>query len=239
MRMIVLEGMLGEPMPHLLRSDWMMTCVMFLCMLLVSYSLSNGKKFLRQQMSSFFSNRERNSLFDEVTGSDLKYSFLLIFHTCIMLAFCVYYYIVHTSPLLFEKVSHVLFLAGLVFCVAFYLILKWGLYNIINWVFFQKVRNILWIKSFFYLVVWLGLLLLPVVLLFVYFDLSSQTAFYLVALIIIFAKIALFWKCFHNFFGKIHGLFHLILYFCALEILPDLILWKGIEMVNNNLTLNL
>jgi hypothetical protein len=29
---------------------------------------------------------------------------------------------------------------------------------------------------------------------------------------------------------------HLILYFCALEILPDLILWKGIELVSNNLT---
>ena len=140
---------------------------------------------------------------------------------------------------LFEKVSHVLFLGGLVLCMVLYLMLKWGAYNIVNWVFFQKVRNILWIKSYFYLLVWLGLLLLPVVLLFVYFDLSSQTAFYLVASIIIFAKIALFWKCFSNFFGKIYGLFHLILYFCALEILPDLVLWKGIELVNNNLILNL
>ena len=239
MRMIISEGMLGEPMPYLLRSDWMMTCIMFLCMLLVSYSLSNGRKFLQQQMSTFFSNRERSSLFDEVTSSDMKYSVLLIFHTCIVLAFCAYYYFVNASPMLFEKVSHVLFLGGLVLCMVLYLMLKWGAYNIVNWVFFQKVRNILWIKSYFYLLVWLGLLLLPVVLLFVYFDLSSQTAFYLVASIIIFAKIALFWKCFSNFFGKIYGLFHLILYFCALEILPDLVLWKGIELVNNNLILNL
>ena len=57
--------------------------------------------------------------------------------------------------------------------------------------------------------------------------------------IIIFAKIALFCKCFTNFFGKIHGLVHLILYFCALEILPDLMAWKGIEIVSNNLTLNI
>ena len=71
------------------------------------------------------------------------------------------------------------------------------------------------------------------------FTLSSQTAFYLVGGIIIFAKIALFCKCFTNFFGKIHGLVHLILYFCALEILPDLMAWKGIEIVSNNLTLNI
>ncbi|MBP3663762.1 MAG: DUF4271 domain-containing protein, partial [Tyzzerella sp.] len=50
---------------------------------------------------------------------------------------------------------------------------------------------------------------------------------------------ALFWKCFCNFFEKFYGALHLILYFCALEIMPDLILWKGIEMMNNNLILNL
>jgi hypothetical protein len=32
---------------------------------------------------------------------------------------------------------------------------------------------------------------------------------------------------------------HLILYFCALEILPDLIWWKGMEWMNNFLILNL
>ena len=97
----------------------------------------------------------------------------------------------------------------------------------------------IWVNAYFNVLIWMGLLLLPVVLLIIYFGLSSQTAFYLVGGIIIFAKIALFCKCFTNFFGKIHGLVHLILYFCALEILPDLMAWKGIEIVSNNLTLNI
>ncbi|MCF2576759.1 DUF4271 domain-containing protein, partial [Phocaeicola barnesiae] len=40
-----------------------------------------------------------------------------------------------------------------------------------------------------------------------------------------------------NFFPHIHGSFHLILYFCALEIVPDLFLWKGIGFINNVLIL--
>ena len=97
----------------------------------------------------------------------------------------------------------------------------------------------IWLNTYFNVMIWLGLLLLPLVLLVVYFALSLQTAFYFIVVIIIFAKIALFYKCFVNFFGKIYGLVHLILYFCALEILPDLIVWKGIEILSNNLILNI
>ena len=80
--------------------------------------------------------------------------------------------------------------------------------------------------------------LFPIVLLIVYFDLSPQIAPYFIGFVIIIAKILLFYKCFSNFFNKFHGAFHLILYFCALEILPDFVLWKGIILANNILVLN-
>ena len=93
--------------------------------------------------------------------------------------------------------------------------------------------------SFVNLHIWLGILLLPVLLITVYFDISSRTALFLIGILLVFAKILLFWKCFSNFFEKFYGAFHLILYFCALEILPDLILWKGMEIISNILTLKL
>ena len=68
---------------------------------------------------------------------------------------------------------------------------------------------------------------------------SIGISLFFMAFAIILAKILLFWKCFNNFFNKIHGFFHLILYFCALEILPDLILWKGIMISCNKLILNI
>ena len=93
--------------------------------------------------------------------------------------------------------------------------------------------------AFFNLYIWLGILILPLLLVVIYFDISSQAALFLLAFPLVLTKICLFWKCFSNFFEKIYGSFHLILYFCALEIQPDLILWKGMEFISNNLILNL
>ena len=236
---ILLEGMPGEPLPYLLRTDWMVTSTMFLCILLVSFIFSRGKKHLLQILKNFTQNRERNSMFDEVTAADARHTTFLILHTCIMLGFCAYRYFAQVNPGLYEKTSHSLLLGGFVLSFVLFMVWKWITYGLVNWIFFQKVRNILWITSFFNLYIWLGILMLPLVLVTVYFDISSQTALYLVGSLLVFAKILLFWKCFSNFFEKFYGVFHLILYFCALEIIPDLILWKGMEMISSNLILKL
>ena len=92
--------------------------------------------------------------------------------------------------------------------------------------------------AFFDILVGAGFLLFPLVLLAVYFDLNAETAKILIFIILGITKIMLFYKCIRNFFPHIHGSFHLILYFCALEILPDFVLWKGIILANNILILN-
>ena len=234
-----LEGMTGEPLPYLIQSDGRITTLMFLCILIVSFAFSREKKYLLQQAKSLFTNRERSSMFDETNIIDVRYFILLILHTCIILGFCLYDYFTEKAPVLFEKLPHMLLLGGFIALIPVYLLIKWALYGIVNWTFFQKVKNSAWTTSFFNLLIWLGILLLPLVLLVVYLDISSPTNLYLIGFVVIIAKISLFWKTFSNFFEKMHGAFHLILYFCALEILPDLILWKGIELMSNNLILKL
>lgn len=234
-----LEGMNGEPLPYLIQSDGRITTLMFLCILIVSFTFSREKKYLLQQAKSLFTNRERSSMFDETNIIDIRYFILLILHTCIIMGFCLYDYFTEKTPVLFEKIPHMHLLGGFIALIPVYLFIKWTLYGTVNWTFFQKVKNSAWTTSFFNLFIWLGILLLPLILLIVYLDISSPTNLYLIGFVVIIAKISLFWKSFSNFFEKIHGVFHLILYFCALEILPDLILWKGIELVSNNLILNI
>lgn len=236
---LLASGMKGEPMPYLLRSDWMITGILFLCLIVISYIVSKGKKHLQQQLKTIFSTRERASLFDDATGSDFRYTFALVVNTCILLGISAYHYVVYRTPQLLDSDNHFILLGFFIFSSMLYMVLKWGIYNTINWIFFEKSRILSWMVSYFNVIVWLGLTLLPVVLLTVYFGLTPQNSFLLMALAIISAKILLFWKCFSNFFGKIHGLFHLILYFCTLEILPDLILWKGILISCNKLILNI
>ena len=232
-------GMIGEPIPYSLRSDWMVTTVLFMCMVLVTVVFSKGRKYWLQAIRNLSLNRERGSMFDEVTAADVRHTFLLVAHSFLMLGLCVYYYWVHKNPILLEKVSHSYLLIGFAFSVVVLQFLRWILYQMVNWAFFQKVRNKLWMTAFFHLYMVLGLCFLPVFLLVVYFDVSLQISFWIIGILLFLAKIALFWKCFSNFFAKIYGVLHLILYFCALEILPDLIWWKGMEWMNNNLILNL
>lgn len=236
---LLTSGMKGEPMPYLLRSDWFITGILFLCLIIISYIISKGKKHLQQQLKSIFTTRERASLFDEATGSDIRYTFALIVNACIMLGISAYHYMVYSIPQLLDTGRSVVLLGFFIFLSVLYMIIKWGLYKTINWIFFEKSRNMSWMVSYFNVIIWLGLVLLPVILLTVYFDLTASNSFLFMALAILSAKILLFWKCFNNFFGKIHGILHLIMYFCTLEILPDLILWKGMELISNNLIFKL
>ena len=206
-------GMKGEPMPYLLRSDWFITGILFLCIIVISYIASQGKKHLQQQLKSIFTTRERANLFDDATGSDIRYTFALIINTCIMLGICTYHYVINSTPQLLSSENSSFLLGFFIFLSILYMIIKWSIYKTINWIFFEKARNLSWMVSYFNVIVWLGLILLPVILLTVYFDLTASNSFLFMAIVIISAKILLFWKCFHNFFGKIHGILHLIMYF--------------------------
>ena len=239
MRIPFLNGMSGEPLPYLLHTDWMVTTLLLICILLTTIAFAKEEKYLLNRLKSSIASRERASMFDEATTTDVRYTFLLVLHSCILLGLCIYHYYTQEMPTLLEKIAHFYLLGGTILLVCFLFMIKCALYSFINWTFFQKAKNSAWITSFFNLFMWFGILLLPIILVIIYFDISSQISFYFIGFLIIFAKISLFWKCFSNFFEKIHGAFHLILYLCALEILPDLIFWKGIELVNNNLILNL
>lgn len=224
--------MTGEPLPYLLRTDGMITVLLFLCLLLVAYTLSYGRKHLARQLKSIFTNRERGSLFDDATSEDMRYTLLMLFHSCTVWGICAYHYFSYTTPRLFQHLPHSLLLVAFVGSMALLLLAKCFAYQFVNWIFFDKARNTVWITSYYNIAVWSGFLLLPVLLLIVYFDLSFQSSLYLVGFVMVFAKITLFFKCFSNFFNNFHGTFHLILYLCTLEILPDILLWKSIVTTN-------
>ena len=54
-----------------------------------------------------------------------------------------------------------------------------------------------------------------------------------------FTKILMFYKWIKLFFDKISSLFLLILYFCALEIMPYLLLYQGLRELNNILVIKI
>lgn len=226
-------GLQGTQIPYRLNADNGGTALLFLCFFLSAYVLTNGKRFLLQQLKDFQNVKERGNLFNNSTATDFKYRVILLFQTSVLLGICFFDYFHDSIPELLIRVpSYIVLGTNILICVLYYL-LKWLIYSFSGWIFFDKARTTIWLEAYSTILYYFGFTLFPLVLLMVYFDLSASILLPLELFFIIFAKIMMFYKWIKLFFHQFSGLFLLILYFCALEIVPCLLLYQGMIRMNN------
>ena len=115
---------------------------------------------------------------------------------------------------------------------------KYWIYKFVNWVFFHSQKNEQWNRSWRLLTASEGMMLFPAVLLVVYFDLPLPSAFVYTIFIIILTKILIFYKSFTIFFSQSTIHLQIILYFCALELMPAVASWGILEMIASYLNVN-
>ena len=232
-------GLAGDCMPYRLSTDNGITALLFLCFFLVAYVLSYGKKFLLQQAKDFTYIKDRGNLFSASTAADVRYRFLLFFQTCVLLGISFFDYFYDNTPGLLDKCSPIVILSVYIGILVLYFFFKWLLYSFLFWIFFDKIRTIAWLDAYSTILYYFGFSLFPLVLLMVYFDLSPSILLPIGLGLIIFAKILIFYKGLKLFFNNLYGLFCLIVYFCALEIMPCFVLYQGLIQVNNLLLIKL
>ena len=232
------SGVEGIPVSYSPRTDDTIALTLLVCFFLSSIALAKGKKFLSQQVKDFVLHRERTSIFDSSTAADVRYLLVLVLQTCVLSGITFFNYFHDTFPTLMDHVSSLL-LVGIyvVFCLT-YLLLKWLLYMFLGWVFFDKSKTDIWLESYSTLIYYLGFALFPFVLFLVYFDLNVTFLVSIGCVLVIFTKILMFYKWLKLFSCNIYGVFLLILYFCALEIVPCLIVYQGMIQLNNVLIIN-
>ena len=227
------SGFEGTPISYSPRTDDAIALTLLACFFLSSIALARGKKFLSQQVKDFVLHRERTSIFDSSTAADVRYLLVLVLQTCVLSGITFLNYFHDTCPALMDHVSSLLLLGIYVgFCLAYFL-LKWLLYMFLGWTFFDKNKTNIWLESYSALIYYVGFALFPFVLFLVYFDLSLTNLVIIGSIILIFTKILMFNKWIKLFFHQFSGLFLLILYFCALEIVPCLLLYQGMIQMNN------
>ena len=227
------SGFEGTPISYSPRTDDAIALTLLACFFLSSIALARGKKFLSQQVKDFVLHRERTSIFDSSTAADVRYLLVLVLQTCVLSGITFLNYFHDTCPALMDHVSSLLLLGIYVgFCLAYFL-LKWLLYMFLGWTFFDKNKTNIWLESYSALIYYVGFALFPFVLFLVYFDLSLTNLVIIGSIILIFTKILMFYKWIKLFFHQFSGLLLLILYFCALEIVPCLLLYQGMIQMNN------
>lgn len=228
-------GFEGTPISYSPRTDDAIALTLLACFLLSSIALARGKKFLSQQVKDFMLHRERASIFDSSTAADVRYLLVLVLQTCVLSGITFLNYFHDTCPALMNHVSPLLLLGIYVgFCLAYFL-LKWLLYMFLGWTFFDKNKTNMWLESYSALIYYVGFALFPFVLFLVYFDLSLTNLVIIGSIILIFTKILMFYKWIKLFCGNLYGILLLMLYFCALEIIPCFIVYQGVLQLNDYL----
>lgn len=218
--------------PYALHSDVYVTGVIFLCFFLLAYVITVGHRLIFQKIKSIFQERERQSLFDSEDRTGVSYRVYLFLLTSFMWGLLFFDYVQDYHPALFQEASPYIMLGVDVgMFIGFYLV-KGLLYSFVNWIFFDRDRNERWMDVYFFFNYLVGIILFPLVLLVVYFDLQPQSIILYVGIVAILYIIVLFYKCFSIFFREKYGFLYLIVYFCTLEIVPFLLLWKVLIVVN-------
>ena len=229
----VVIGVEGIPLPYLPGRDDVVSLILLGCFLASAYVLSYSYKFLLQLGNDFLLHRERASIFATSTGSDMRYLVSLVMQTCVLSGLYIFLCFSDLNPNLVSQAGSLRLVGICVGGCMIYLCLKWLVYSLLGWIFFDRGIRSFWMNSYSTLLYYFGLFLFPALLLVVYLDLSLQNTviiglflFGLVKMLILYKWIKLFCD---NFFG---GLL-LILYFCALEIIPCLLLYKGMTQLND------
>ena len=227
-------GVAGDPVPYTIRGDNMFTSLLLLCFVIFVVSISQSRHFIVRQLKDFFYLSHHDDDITE-TGAELRFQLFLVLLGCLLLAITTYQYAIDFVAQTFALPNDFLLVALFFGVFVGYFLLKWGLYALVNEVFFGSGPSQRWLKTLLFIAATEGVLLFPVVLLVVYFDLPLENAVYYYGFVFIFTKILAFYKSWTIFFRQ-NGIFlQIFLYFCALEIVPLLGLLGGLGVLIDQL----
>lgn len=228
-------GVAGDPVPYQFRNDSLVTIVLMVSFFLIAWVISRSRYYLNEQIKEFFHHRQRENLFSQRTQNELRGQIFLVFQTCFMLGILFFDYTQEYQQQVFNQVSPYKILGLSVGICTLYYLIKVGGYTFINNIFFDRRQCQQWTESYMLCTLGTGLALLPLGLLVVYFDLDlPNTAICLICILVV-DKMLLIYKCYSIFFSYRLGWVHLFLYFCTLEIIPILILFRALIYANNYL----
>jgi hypothetical protein len=231
--------MMNIPIPYIPMADDGIVIVLLCCFFLSAYVLSKAKKFLWQLGNNFIMHKKRTSIFSSSTATDVHYLLLLVLQTCILAGVCFFNYFDNTNPLLVQHIHPYLLLGIYTGVCLVYIILKWFIYSLLGWSLFDREVTNMWLESYSTIIYFLGFALLPFALAFIYFDLNADIMVIIGFVLVISVRLLVFYKWSKLFFNNVYGLLLLILYFCALEIIPCFVYYQILTKINSLLLLKI
>ena len=227
-------GVAGDPVPETLSNDSLISGLLILCFLVMTFSFSRISGFIGRQVKDFFYvQRGEHSVAE--TGDEINIQLVFSVITCLTCSMLYYLYAIAMGGDTFIFSTEHLLLGVIFLVMVGYFLFKFLLYSIVNTIMFDSSRNKKFLTLLIFLISMEGVLLFPVLLLRAYFQFPIQNAAIYTFIVVVLIKILTFYKTYVIFFSQKALYMQIILYFCALEMVPLLSLWGGLAVIVNHL----
>ena len=113
--------------------------------------------------------------------------------------------------------------------VLLFVVVKGAIYWLVNWVFFRVDANIKWIQAYFFMTAAYSFVLFPFSIIELFVGMSEKLLTICLIILFISYEILLFYKLIVNFKANKYGFLLIFLYFCSVELLPALFVWKNLH----------
>lgn len=223
--MSVIEVPVGGEVLPIARSPLHDTASMVLLLvglLAVALSYHTGYKYIENFFHYMFSTRRRENLFEDHTVNETSIQAALVANTCIVEGFIIYFAVGRYWPSLAASLQHNVLLhvaAYVTVALAFYLV-QWLVYKVLGYTFLDAVGSRLWLDGFKASQAFLGLTLLPVLVLMMVYPTSGKLLLVFAASLYLIARLVFVYKGFRIFYGNLSSIVYFLLYLCAVEIVP-------------------
>lgn len=230
-----IERVEGIPLPYLPSHDNSLLVILMVCLLITVVALSRNGKYLIQLAHNFTRLRQRSLMLTEQTMGDERSLLLLTMQSLLIVATMMFYLAKESHPDLTAS-YHTLVWIGLYFAITLcYFLTKSVLYRFIGWIFFDKKKTSLWMDSYSTLIYYFSLLLFPILLFAMVLNLSASHSFVFTLIFLSISKILMIYRWIKLFCENLYGVFLIIVYFCALEVLPCILLYDSMIQVTDYL----
>ena len=197
-------------------------------LLAVALCYHTGYKYIENFFHYMFSTRRRENLFEDHTVNETSIQVALIANTCIVEGFLIYLAVLLLRPSMATALQANVFPHIAAFCglAALFYGAQWLAYKVLGYTFSDKEGTKLWLDGFKATQSLLGLLLVPVLMLVMSYPAHGKMLFMVAALLYLVARLIFIYKGFRIFYSNLTSVFYFILYLCAVEIVPLVIITK-------------
>lgn len=222
------QGYAGTPTPYAYRNDNGITAIILACLLLAAIVLSRSGFYLTHRLREMLHAHSHSADDSEHTENEVGGFIALTGMTCMLWGLMYYDYLLDRTPAIAGVGSPYVVVALAAGGMAVYYAAKFSIYSAVNAVFFSARQRREWAETYLLQTVATGVLLIPLVLAVAYQDLTPHRQAVYSAVVVALGKLVLFYRSGRTFFNGRGAWVHNFLYFCTLEVIPALLLWRAL-----------